>query len=137
MKKFILFLMIFVALATSVFARDIGEPYKFIYTIVDGDGAHVSGQLPTVKIQKSSNGYWYDFSDNTFKNSGWTTKAIALTEDSTNGFYYRVFTPPATETSSEVYIFVVDNADATYADHNSLAVEYQGYVTEIKKARGR
>lgn len=137
MKKFLIPFLILFALCTAALARDVGQPYKFVYTIVDGDGIHVTGQTPTVKIQKASNGYWYDFNDNTFKASGWTTKAIVLTEDATDGMYYRVFTPPATETSAEVYIFVVDNTDLTYADHNSLVVNYQAYVPEIKKARGR
>lgn len=136
-RVFLIISLIMFTLAGEVFSRDIGNPYKFVYTIVDVDGAHVSGQTPTVKIQKSSNGYWYDFSDGTFKNSGWTSKTVTLTEDATNGIYYYTFTPPASETSAEVYIFVVDNVDATYADHGSLAVEYQSYVNEIKRSRGR
>lgn len=126
-------------LSSLVFAADrsVGQPYRFIYTITDASASHVSGQTPTIKIQKVSNGYWYDFNDNTFKSSGWTNKTNTLAENSTDGFYYYTFTPPASETTHDQYLFVVDNANATYADHSTLLVKYDDIINTVNRSRGR
>lgn len=126
-------------LAISAFAgeRSVGQGFRFVYNIVDAAGAHVSSQTPNVRIQKVSNGHWYDFADSSFKASGWTNKTTNLTEDSTNGVYYYQWTPPAAETSSEQYLFVVNNSDATYGDHASLLVSYDDIINAINRARGR
>ncbi len=121
-------LLMFPIYATAL-TRHIQDDYQFTYTILDTSGDHVTGQTPTIAIKKASNAYWLDFSDSTFKNSGWTSKTTALTEDATNGIYYYTFNPPASETAAEQYIFVVDNSDATYGDHQTLSVEYQNIGT--------
>lgn len=131
---FILFLSSSLSFAAD---RSVAQGYRFVYTIIDAAGAHVSGQAPNVRIQKVSNGYWYDFNDSTFKNSGWSNKTTNLTEDSTNGYYYYQFTPPASETSQDQYLFVVNNSDASYGDHSSLLVNYDDIINAINRARGR
>ena len=55
--------------------KAIGSPYQVIYTILDLNGNPVIGQLPTVKIQKTSNKYWYDFSDGIFVSSNWVIQS--------------------------------------------------------------
>jgi len=121
-------LLMFPIYATAL-TRHIQDDYQFTYVILDTSGDHVTGQTPTIAIKKASNAYWLDFSDSTFKTSGWTNKTITLTEDATNGIYYYTFNPPASETAAEQYIFVVDNSDATYGDHQTLSVEYQNIGT--------
>lgn len=126
--KIIVFLVICLSLnCVQSFAnvRNIQDNFKFVYNIVDSLGAHVAGQIVTIKIQRSSDGYFYDFSDSTFKNSGWTNKTVNLSEDAVNGIYYYTFNPPSSETSAEQYVFIVDNSDATYADHQAQVVNYQ------------
>lgn len=164
-KKIFAFFMLLVFLSFGIVVhaaiRNVQDNFRFVYNIIDTSGNHVTGQTVTLQIQKASNGYWYDFSDDTFKNSGWTNKTTNLTEDSTNGVYYYTFNPPSSETSADEYVFLVDNSDATYGDHQSMTVEYQDlsgagdpWATEIpgaytgsqagyylpdliKKARGR
>jgi len=132
MKKILLIILILgIAFNAYGSVRNIQDNYEVTYNIIDSNGNHITGETVTVKIKKSSNGYWYDFDDNTFKNSGWTTKSTNLNEDETEGFYYYLFNPPASETSAEEYVFVVDNASATYGDHQSDIVCYQNIGTSI------
>lgn len=125
MRKILIALMVVALLAGNAFARMVGEPYRFTYNIVDSSGAHVSGQAPVVKVQKISTGEWLDFLDGTFKADGWGAKSAALSEDAVNGYYFYQFTSPASETDSDQYVFVVDNTDPEYADHQSVIVDYE------------
>lgn len=111
--------------ASMSFAYVVGDSCKFIYNLVSSSGAHVSGQTIALSIQKGSTGAWYDFSDSTFKTSGWTNKTSNLTEDSTNGFYFKSFTPPGSETTGEQYLFCIANENVTYADHQCTTVKYE------------
>jgi hypothetical protein len=109
--------------------RNIQDNYEYKYVIVDTSGNPVTGQTITLRIQKQSNGYWYDFSDNTFKASGWTSPTSNLSYDTTGEFYYYLYNPPASEAASELYSFIVDNASATYGDHQAYDVAYQNIGT--------
>lgn len=126
-KKGLLLVLLGLILNASVASasvRNIGENYQLVYHVLDVSGNHVTGETVTLAVKKISNGYWLDFSDATFKNAGWTSKTVNLTEDSTNGFYFYTFTPPGSETAIEEYQFLVDNASATYGDHQSETVQY-------------
>ena len=135
MKKIIIFLCLGLFLCFPVLAsdRNVQDNHKIIYHVLNTTGQHVSGQTVSLSIQKVSNSYFFDFSDSTFKASGWTSKTVTMTDDSTNGFYYYLFNPPATETGTNEYLFVVDNTNATYADHRSELVSY----LDFSKFRGR
>lgn len=111
----------------AIFAavRNVQDNHTVTYNVIDSNGDHVSGQTVALKIQKVSNGYWYDFNDSTFKASGWTAKSTNLSEDSTEGFYYYLFNPPASEAGAEQYRFCVDNGSATYGDHQCETIDYQ------------
>jgi len=122
---FILAILLFSPITQAEVVRNIQDNHQVIYHIIDTSGNHVSGQTVTLKIKRISDGYWYDFNDDTFKNSGWTSKSTNLSEDATEGYYYYTFDPPASETSAEQYLFLVDNSDATYGDHQSKVVCYQ------------
>lgn len=110
--------------------RNIQDNHQLVYNVLDVSGNHVAGQTVTLQIKKVSTGAWFDFSDSTFKTSGWISKTTNLSEDATNGFYFYTFNPPASETSAEQYQFVVDNADATYGDHQSEVVDYQDLASQ-------
>lgn len=105
--------------------RNIQDNYRFIYTLRDADGNPVAGETVVLRIQKVSSGYWYDFNDNTFKGSGWTSPTANLSYDATGEFYYYLFNPPASETAADEYVFVIDNASVTYGDHQSETICYQ------------
>ncbi|GEM_PF-4109216 len=109
----------------SAFGRNIGDAYMAVYTCLASDGTPVEGQNVTLKIQKASNGYWFDFNDSAFKNESWGNKSVSLSEDTTEHQYYYSWTPPAGETAPEQYLFVYDNANTTYKDHQIERVDYQ------------
>lgn len=117
-------------MAAPAFAgdRNIQDNNMVAYNVIDANGDHVSGQTVTLKIKKISNGYWFDFSDSTFKVSGWTSKSVNMSEDSTEGYYYYLFNPPASETAAEQYQFCVDNASGTYGDHQCEVISYQDFA---------
>ncbi len=131
MKKILLLLFISFIYNTASFSevRDIGDNYKLAYTVLDTDGNHVSGHSVSLKIQKMSNSQWYDFSDSSFKASGWTTLSTTLLEDTTGQFYYYNFDPPASETSAELYSFIINNSSTGYVDHQVVQVSYQNIGT--------
>ena len=126
---FLLFVIFFIKTCSADVVRNVQDNYLFTYTVTNPSGDFVSGQTITLSIKKVSNGYWYDFSDNTFKASGWTSKTTTLLEDSTNGYYYYLFDPPDSETSPDQYLFVINNDDSTYGDHQVELVVYQDIGT--------
>lgn len=107
--------------------RNVQDNHTVTYNVIDSNGDHVTGQTVALKIQKVSSGHWFDFNDSTFKGSGWTSKSTNLSEDSTEGFYYYLFNPPASESSADQYRFCVDNASVTYGDHQCEIVSYQEF----------
>ena len=105
--------------------RNIQDNYTLIYNVVNSTGDHIGSQTVNLSIKKVSNSSWYDFDDDTFKASEFGNNTTALSEDSTYGYYYYNFDPPATETSTEQYVFILNNDNATYGDHQSVTVFYQ------------
>ena len=55
----------------------------------------VAGLSPTVELRRSSDGFYLDFNDDTFKSSGWTTRKAALTD--LGGLGTLVLPPPEEE----------------------------------------
>jgi len=120
MKKFSLtifilfFISAYLTYAESI-NRNIQDNFKFTKTIrEESTGDFASGQNIYLKIQKASNSRWFDFNDNTFKDSGWTTKETILTEDNDGEFYYFLFDPPVSEIAAEQYLFVYRYQSAVY-----------------------
>lgn len=73
----------------------------------------VSGTNPVlIEIQRNSDGFYFDFNDLTFKNSGWTTRQEQMTEVNATyspGTYYYIFSTIA----EDVYYFRVTCDDAS------------------------
>lgn len=55
-------------------------------------GTGDTGASPTFRIRRVSDGYFFDFHDNTFRNSGWTTVAATMIEISSHLYTYTVTT---------------------------------------------
>lgn len=89
--------------------------------ILDGSLDPLTGKSDIlISIRRKSDGYWYDFDDDTFKASGWTTRQQAMTEtDSTNdpGVYHYVFDTSVitNATADDVYMIRVDQSPGTDA----------------------
>ena len=130
----ILTCLVFWASTAHALVRNIQDNHRVIYNVIDASGDFVGSQTVTLQIMRMSDGYWLDFNDDTFKNAGWTNKSTNLSEDSTDGFYYYVYNPPSSETGAEEYMFLVDNADSTYGDHQSQTIAYQNIGTSTHSA---
>jgi hypothetical protein len=130
MRFLLLLPLLLLCVRAHAVTLNVQDNYQFVYTVANSTGSYVSGQTVSLKIKKASTGYWYDFSDSTFKASGWTNKTTNLTEDSTNEYYYYTFNPPASETAAEQYLFVIDNVSATYGDHQTETVSYQNIIDD-------
>jgi len=124
MRRLILTVMLVLVLAAVAMATNVQDNYYYVHSIIDNSGDHVSGETVALKIKRVSDGYWLDFDDDTFKASGWVSATVNLSEDTTNEYYYYTFNPPASETAAGQYLFVIDNASATYGDHQSYIVSY-------------
>lgn len=133
---------IFLVLAALVgafpaFAVNLGDPYKYVYAVIDSDRSPVMGLNPEIKIQRASDGAWLDFSDTTFKPSEWVSIDQALYEDIAGGFYHYTFTPPESETTPNQYVFIVNVDSSLYPDHQPFTVSYEDnalnkYVNGLK-----
>ena len=91
-----------------------GDTERIFATALDYTGVTVTGLSDMlIEIVRVSDDYYLDFSDNTFKTSGWTTRQQQMTElDSTNsaGVYYYDFN--TTGFSDDVYFIRVTSATA-------------------------
>ncbi len=122
-------LMFFPHYVFAGLTRNIQDNTEAAYVCLNSTGAPVSGQTINLTIKKTSTGNWFDFSDSTFKSSGWTTKEQTLTYNSTDAIYTYNWNPPSSESAAEQYLFVYDNANTTYRDHQIESVEYQNIGT--------
>jgi hypothetical protein len=71
-----------------------------------------------IAIQRVSDGFWYDFNDDTFKASGWTTRQLAMIQVSVTlapGEYYYDFDTSSivSPTANDTYMIYVDQSPGT------------------------
>jgi hypothetical protein len=104
--------------------RQIGTTVELSLLILTS-GVCVTGASPTVGVRRTSDGYWWDWNDSTFKNAGWTTRLNSMTEVGANapGFYVRNFTPGAQIVAPGTYgvhFIWIDGSDA----YESVDVEH-------------
>jgi hypothetical protein len=89
--------------------------------ILDGALSPLTGLTDIlISIRRISDGFWYDFADDTFKNFGWTTRQLAMTEtDSSNdpGVYHYDFDTSAIAyaVADDTYQIRVDQSPGTSA----------------------
>jgi hypothetical protein len=98
-----------------------GDTERIEVLILDGSLDPITGKTDIlISIRRISDGYWYDFDDDTFKNSGWTDRQEAMTEtDSTNdqGVYHYDFDTSAITNAAtdDTYEIRVDQSPGTDA----------------------
>jgi hypothetical protein len=85
------------------------EPIEIFVT--DSSGAPISGMTDLYSsIRRKSDGRWLDFSDNTFKVSGWTSRRQLMAEFDPSlspGFYRFVF-DTSSFVSSDTYVISIE-----------------------------
>ena len=82
----------------------------------------------SIKIMRLSDGYWFDFNDSTFKNSGWVSDVASMSSDDNTVFTYAWTTPDAQDKYQPVFI---DN-DAVYQSAGEIVEVYGGTVFTVQ-----
>ena len=75
----------------------------------------VAGESPTVELRRSSDGFYLDFDDNTFKGSGWTTRKQALTDLGGGAYQVLVNLETIGAVNKDVLIAFFENSGANAA----------------------
>ena len=101
-------------------------------TALNADGVLLTGLTDMlIEIRRKSDGYYYDFSDTTFKNVGWTTRQQQMSElDATYsvGVYYYDFN--TTGLSDDEYFIRVTSVTAINSPQEG-ELKVGGYVDDI------
>ena len=93
------------------------EDERMYVTMIDSNGDPLTGAVDVlISIRRDSDSYWYDFSDNTFKVSGWTSSSQAMTEldaiNTAGTYYYDLDTTFGIFGSQQNYLIQADCASA-------------------------
>jgi hypothetical protein len=110
--------------------------YQPTYVLLDSTGTAVTDQTITLQIMlKGGEEYFYDFSDQTFKTSGWTTKTTNLTYNSNlKAYILETDFIPNTGTAFNTeftYYFIYDNSNSTYKDHQVEEIVFHDFTSEV------
>jgi hypothetical protein len=101
-------------------------------TVFNSSNVLVAGLTDVlVEIKRVSDGYYLDFNDNTFKNTGWTTREQQMSElDASNsiGVYYYDF--DTTGFSEDKYFIRVDSVSAVNMPAEG-ELKVGGYIDDI------
>jgi len=94
------------------------EPLKIVTTI------NTSGLTVNANIMRVSNGYWFDDDDDTFKDSGWVDRDIAMTEvASVHGYYYHCTVPDISGWSDGEYLIEIwDTGNSVFKGSISIYI---------------
>lgn len=93
----------------------IGDSIPLVFELVDlATGQTVSGESPTVGLYKSNTGEWLDWSDNSWKSSGWVEQFTAMTELETQGRYLKSW-DSSLQTPGNL-VAIMSNAGPNYAE---------------------
>lgn len=134
--KRIAVLLISVFITSTSFAGDShqqDQAHEVTYTILDSSGVPVDDQFPGVAFKRSSDGYYLDFSDGTFKNSSWTRRVVTMDYNSTDFYYYKIVSVDTASNPlvSGDYVVIVSNDDATYRDSQTESVHWDNQTKLI------
>lgn len=104
--------------ASDIFYPSFQEPSTAISSVV-------------AMVMRLSDGYYYDFSDSTFKDSGWTTKSLALAEK-TEGLWVNTtgFTIP-TGAIDQIYQIVYEDNNGDNYGGESIFVPITGETAVV------
>lgn len=116
-----------------------GETWPIEVLILDGSLAPITGSSTIVmSIRRKSDDYFLDFADATFKNSGWTTREVQLTQvDATNSpgeYKYAWGTSAVTnEVADDLYVLRVRDSSGSAASPAYIGeIQADGDLKDIK-----
>lgn len=133
MKRILLILGLL--LCSTAYAGDYhnnGQSARVVYFIEDNNGKYVSGQNPGIAVQRISDDAYLDFSSNTFKFSGWTTRIATMSYNGTDGYYTRTISIDNGGIISGDYVVIVSNDDTVYGDRQADTITWDSTNNLIK-----
>jgi hypothetical protein len=106
--------------------------------IIDGSNDTLTAQMETgltdvlVTVRRRSDGFYLDWSDITFKASGWTTQSAGMTEVGTTGQYERLLALASVTNlaANDVYIVTI-NSDTSNLCPQVGEIKAGDWVTNI------
>lgn len=127
-------------LSSKCYASDYhqsGQGHAVVYTIISSSDSSktITNQTVGLALYRVSDGSYLDFNDNSFKASGWTTRVVRMSTNTTDGFYFRVISVDNGGIVSGEYVAIVSNDDATYGDTQAEAFELDSIAKLIKVNR--
>ena len=111
------------------------QRHRIVYVITDGNGNVVTGQTPSLQIQRVSDDAIYDFSTSSFAFSGWTTRYQTMLYNSAGQYYNYTFSQDAARFNSGEYICVVSNDASAYRDSQASSVFFDSTQDVIRVNR--
>lgn len=93
-----------------------GQATTITYTILDGTGTPVSGQIVGVSLKRNDDGQYFDWNTGSFTATP-TRRMVVMDYDSTDGFYNKKI---SFDSSSPIYsgdyTVIISNDSSTYKD---------------------
>src|SRR3990167_5048518 len=117
------------------------EDERIMATMIDGNGALLTGSTSVIlTIQREIDDYYFDFSDGSFKNSGWTSSGQPMTELDATGmagtYYYDWDTANiGTQGSQRNYLFRAYHATASNSPQEG-ELKLGGWIDSVGLAGG-
>ena len=138
MRQIYLIILLMIGLVGVAVAGDYHQRtqgHRVAYVITDSSGNPVTGQTVRLQVQRVSDDAVLDFSDNSFKFSGWTTRYATMTYNAQGEYYGRVVSIDSTRFVSGDYVAVVSNDDSTYADQQLevFTVDSLGDIVKVSR----
>lgn len=133
MKKILIIaIMLFCTSAYAASYHQNGQAQRVVYVITDNNGKPVSGQTVNLVVERSSDNTFLDFTDNTFKSNGWTTRIKAMSYDPVAENYFQVVSIDNGTIISGDYVVIVSNDDAVYGDRQAEVLNVDSVSNLIK-----
>lgn len=141
MKRFLKLGMIYITAITILLnpiialSVPIGTTYRIKF-VLEINGVPLEGESLNTRlgILKNSTHQWFDFDDETFKDSGWNEPYTIMAEsiiNTTFPYYYFDWDIPSTEINTEIYTFAV----RTVGDQKVYKMQDISYYNIVFKAR--
>ena len=126
--KLALCLLCLLCLCKISFAGDSHQDdstHAVVYTVVDDQGNHVSGQTIRLTMYNPKTNKYYDFADGAWENLS-TVSSLhrSMTENATNWTYFTTVTVDSSTLVSADVVMTVSNDDASYGDMQSESVNF-------------
>lgn len=127
MARYLILLILFFFLTSVAYAGDTHQrkqSHRVAYVVADASGNPVTDQTIRLQVIRASDDSVFDFSDNTFKQSGWTTRYVTMNYDNKGEYYAMTLTIDSAALVSGDYVFIISNDSALYADQQVEVVTF-------------